>query len=641
MDKFRINVNRVLDFLIENQYSKKSLYSYKKVFDAMDEYLEVNKLSYSPELSEEFLKSGTTLPFGLKGKVLHSAVINKINAVYLTGSVSNIMVSSRKPYSSLCLNDSFKKILVCFIDSIQSSFSESQIENIRRGCSLFLKYLQSNGKESIPSITFEDISNYHFFELSHLKSASRRIDEGIVCHLLRFLFQQKLIHRSLNVYMYALKTDSFISLSSLSKEDQELFHLRYEIHIPSVQYQKMIENFIKEMQKVGYVSAYHRELTRALEYFELFLDFYQIDYSPEVGDIWLNASYTKNVFQRGSWTAARRALFLFKMYVITGNIDFSIIVPRGIYGLSTLPEWMLTPLMNYSESRMREKLDVDTVNNDIYSILRFFRFLSFKKISSFEDISADILLEFNLSDKHLSSEGKNACNARIRRFLRYLYSENILTNQHLPQILGYATVKAEHIISILTETELNDIRNYIENSLTPLQFQDSAVILLGTEMGIRGCDIVRLKITDIDFNNKTISFIQGKTDVEVQLAMPVSVGNAIFRYLKYGRPKECSSSLLFVSLKAPHKPLSRNICYGALKRILPQRKIRGSGFHVTRKTFATKKLQKGISPDRISSAMGQRNVESLTPYLSFDDDKLSMCSLSLVSLDIPWKGEFL
>lgn len=99
-------------------------------------------------------------------------------------------------------------------------------------------------------------------------------------------------------------------------------------------------------------------------------------------------------------------------------------------------------------------------------------------------------------------------------------------------------------------------------------------------MGIRGCDIVRLKLTDISFKNKTVRFVQDKTNVEVQLAMPVSVGNAIFRYLKHGRPQGIVSDLLFVSLKAPYRSLTRNICIGALKRILPQRNILGSGFHV-------------------------------------------------------------
>ena len=641
MEKFNINANIVLDFMIENHYSEHSLSQYKRIYETMGEYLTENNLSYSPELGWELLDSGSDAPFGSKGKILHEAVIRKINAVYATGSVSNVLVSPRKPYSALRLKASFSEVLERFTGNIQTLFSETQIENIHRRCSLFLKYLQARGKEKVSSITYQDISEYHFSELSHLKQVSRLIEEGAICYFLRFLFQEKQISCSLCTYMYALETDSFIGLSSLSDIGRQPIQAHHQIQIPSARYQQMIDDLIRESQKAGYVPAYRRGLERALRYFELFLDFYKLNYSLESSDAWLEAQRTKEVFQGSSWTAARRALFLLKVYATTEKIDFRAVLPRGVSGLSMLPEWMLAPLMNYSELRAMEKLDDDTVNNDVYSILRFFRFLISEKISSFQAVSAETLIAFNLSDKHLSSEGKNACNARIRRFLRYLYRENIFENQHLPQVLGYSAVKTERMITVLTAEELSHIRSYIAEASTPIQLQDSAVMLLGTEMGIRGCDIVRLKISDINFKNRAIRFIQDKTGVEIQLAMPVSVGNAVFKYLKSGRPKKCSSDLLFVSLKAPHKPLLRNICYDALKRILPQRSVPGSGFHVTRKTFSTHKLQRGIPPERISSAIGQRSVKSLTPYLSLDGERLSMCPLSLESLNIPWKGGLL
>lgn len=160
-------------------------------------------------------------------------------------------------------------------------------------------------------------------------------------------------------------------------------------------------------------------------------------------------------------------------------------------------------------------------------------------------------------------------------------------------------------------------------------------------MGIRGGDIVRFKISDISFKDKSIRFIQDKADVEIQVAMPVSVGNAIFKYLKFKHPKGCDSDFLFVSLKVPHKPLTGNVCFGALKRILPQRMIPGLGFYVTRKTFSTSKLCNGVTPERISSAMGQRSVKSPTPYLSLDGERLSMCPLLLKGLGIPMEGGFL
>lgn len=214
MKKFKTNANIVLDFMIENHYSEHSLHLYKKIFESMQEYLMTNELSYSPELGEELLHSGSDLPFGLKGKVLHTAVIQKINAVYATGVVSNVLVSSRKPYSALHLEEAFVKVLARFTESIQTSLSETQVENIRRRCCLFLKYLQSKGKANILAVSYEDISDYHFLELSHLKSISRLMEEGAICRFLRFLYQEKQIHHALDVVLFntMIRTDELIKL---------------------------------------------------------------------------------------------------------------------------------------------------------------------------------------------------------------------------------------------------------------------------------------------------------------------------------------------------------------------------------------------------------------------------------------------
>lgn len=124
------------------------------------------------------------------------------------------MVSSRKPYSALHLEETFVKVLACFTESIQASLSETQMENIRRRCCLFLKYLQSKGKANILAVSYEDISDYHFLELSHLKSISRLMEEGAICRFLRFLYQEKQIHHALDVVLFntMIRTDELIKL---------------------------------------------------------------------------------------------------------------------------------------------------------------------------------------------------------------------------------------------------------------------------------------------------------------------------------------------------------------------------------------------------------------------------------------------
>ena len=157
-------------------------------------------------------------------------------------------------------------------------------------------------------------------------------------------------------------------------------------------------------------------------------------------------------------------------------------------------------------------------------------------------------------------------------------------------------------------------------------------------MGMRSSDIANLKLENIDWKNRSILYRQNKTNADVWVPMPVAVGNAIFRYLKQSRPRMAVCRNVFVDFKAPFCGMSRNICYGALKRALPHRDVRGSGFHVTRKTFSTNRLRNGVRPESIADVIGHRDTESLKHYLSLDDERMAVCPLSLADLRLEMEG---
>lgn len=164
------------------------------------------------------------------------------------------------------------------------------------------------------------------------------------------------------------------------------------------------------------------------------------------------------------------------------------------------------------------------------------------------------------------------------------------------------------------------------------------MLLLGLKMGLRSSDIVSLKLNDIDWDTASIHFIQDKTEVEVNLPMPTEVGNAIFRYIMEERHKK-SSPNIFLSEKAPHSPVGRAVCDHALDTALPNRNVEGSGFHVTRKTYATNLLRNGVGTSTVADALGQRGTTSVHRYLSLDTDRMRMCVLSLENCGLGgWKN---
>ena len=134
--------------------------------------------------------------------------------------------------------------------------------------------------------------------------------------------------------------------------------------------------------------------------------------------------------------------------------------------------------------------------------------------------------------------------------------------------------------------------------------------------------------------------MQEKTQVEIELPIITVVGNALYRYLVYGRPKT-ESIYIFVNSRTPHMNLSTNVCTDALNSGVPDRDVFGSGFHVTRKTFASRMLRGGADVDNISNALGHKGNKAVHKYLSLDSERMQLCALSLDEAGIIMKGGFL
>lgn len=125
------------------------------------------------------------------------------------------------------------------------------------------------------------------------------------------------------------------------------------------------------------------------------------------------------------------------------------------------------------------------------------------------------------------------------------------------------------------------------------------------------------------------TIIMAKTKTQITLPMPVDVGNAIYAYLCNGRPAS-NDQHIFIRTKAPYGKLTGKVCTKALYRILPEREaVKGGGFHVTRRTFATNLLRNQAEIDAVMDALGHRDPTSVMKYLLLDEERSKSCALSL------------
>ena len=83
------------------------------------------------------------------------------------------------------------------------------------------------------------------------------------------------------------------------------------------------------------------------------------------------------------------------------------------------------------------------------------------------------------------------------------------------------------------------------------------MILLASRLGIRASDIANLKLSDIDWDNNQLRFIQIKTGQPILLPLLADVGNAIVDYVLHGQPEKDIRNV-FLTFRRPYAPLTHS-----------------------------------------------------------------------------------
>lgn len=244
------------------------------------------------------------------------------------------------------------------------------------------------------------------------------------------------------------------------------------------------------------------------------------------------------------------------------------------------------------------------------------------------------MIAFNAQDLHNTAESKRAYNSKIRKFLAYLEDNGIISNRFLHLSVPTATAPKVRVVTTLEVDSVNAFWSLNQDKLSPIERRDYAITCIGLGMGLRGVDIVKLHFKDIDWTESIISLSQQKTATPIKLPMPAHVGNAIYRYFTV-RPKN-DNDYVFVNLKAPYAPLTRSVCLKAIRRFFPK----ATGFHDSRRTFATNLLRGNVKQDIIKDSLGHTTNQSIAKYLSLDEDRIRQCALQMDSISITMEGDF-
>lgn len=225
----------------------------------------------------------------------------------------------------------------------------------------------------------------------------------------------------------------------------------------------------------------------------------------------------------------------------------------------------------------------------------------------------------------------------LRQYFKYAYL-NGYTDRAVAAYLPHPPQRVRtKLPTVWTEEQIESLINAVDTS-TPTGKRDYAIILLAARLGLRIGDILNITPNDIDWNNRQISIVQGKTKEPLTLPLPNDVGWAVIDYLKNGRPVTEYPNI-FVTHNAPYagcpfKSTLRHNITKALKRAgIPIDKTKHYGWHSLRHSLATNLLQNNVEVSVISDILGHSDPQAAGHYLRVDMKGLARCALEVEVMD--------
>lgn len=292
---------------------------------------------------------------------------------------------------------------------------------------------------------------------------------------------------------------------------------------------------------------------------------------------------------------------------------------------------------NYSEALIRSGKGNGT--RRFYETLarQFLKYVQSELNKNISDLQLDDVRNFipYIARSYQSTSMRTVLSA-LRSFLKFLYKERI-TKEKLVLAVPSSGSRKTTVVPTITKDEEFRLLQSIDRS-TSIGKRNYAMILLAMRTGLRSMDIINLKLSSIDWRNKTITIVQQKNGRPLTIPILSDVGNALSDYVLNARPQS-NIPYVFLRYQSPYTKLSRSNCYAISCSIMKKADIRQSGhqrkgFHIFRHSVAARMLSQEISLPVISNTLGHGSMSSSKVYLSTDGKHLKSCALTLQGIEV-------
>lgn len=250
-------------------------------------------------------------------------------------------------------------------------------------------------------------------------------------------------------------------------------------------------------------------------------------------------------------------------------------------------------------------------------------FLEDRGIYSLDDADAASVIEF--LESLLATWAKSSLFwvvSNLRPFVKF-------TDRHdLIDALNLTGVKRSHaILPILGEGNEQLVVHACASGM--VSARNASITLLALTTGLRACDIIDLRLADIDWRTQTIGIVQQKTKNPLTLPVPGLLVGTLARYVLEERPR-VEDNHVFLRSVAPHTQL----CDHASIYTVTVNTFRAAGVtevkagtRFLRHNAASCMVRAAVPLATISAVLGHSSQESTNLYMSVDEKRLRECVL--------------
>ncbi len=250
---------------------------------------------------------------------------------------------------------------------------------------------------------------------------------------------------------------------------------------------------------------------------------------------------------------------------------------------------------------------------------------------AFQDITPEFLAKY---ERYLSKTMELKTNTihKHLKFLRKLFNDAFrldkIEYQHNP-FPKYKLKLEKTTRTFLSDEELKAIEDLATVPGEKMDLHKNMFIFASYTGGLRISDILKLQWQNFDGTHIHISIHKTKTQLSIKLP-----NKAIEIINKYKKPNKKATDFIFpmlendVDLKNPEQSYSSISSATAyinknLKILAKKAGIeRPLSFHISRHTWATRALKKGISIDKVSKLMGHAQLRETQIYAKIVNDEL-------------------